>query len=500
MSAAESPLASGACRLVLTNTPGAAALACALVRAYAGALGFTPRELDQIELGVEEAVSNVVRHAFPPDEPNQFELTCRATPLGLELLLHDQGLPFDPGRVPDFDPTAEGSAQGGLGMHLMRRVFDEVEYRNLGRGGKETRLVRHRELVPIGERSAAATDAVADEAAEPVDVIRLLDADDALEVARLIHEAYGYSYPYEHIYFPERIAALNASGELCSALAVTSSGRIAGHAALVIDPTTPDRAELAIVVTRMAWRGQGVAQRIGDFLIAHARASGLRLLFTNAVTAHPYTQQFMHQLGFRDTALLPGHAPSSLRFRRINEALAQRESCIYALRYLDERCRAERHLALPAARRELIEEIYASLGIAVHGTPLDGSLAPPTGACLIDTAIHAGLELAQLRLLRWGSDALEVLRARLAQLRRERMAVIELQLPLTEAHTAAALARIEALGFLFSGILPGVDAGDDRLVLDFIADPGFDFDAPKIHSALGQRLRTQMREQALGNA
>lgn len=494
MSAAEPALAPGACRLTLGNEAHSAALACALARAFAAQLGFGEAELGAIELGLEEAVSNVARHAFPADEHHEFEVLLQATPLGLEILIRDQGLPFDPTRVPDYDPAAVPDTQmhAGLGMHLMRQAFDAVEYRNLGHGGKEARLLKHRELVPIGERRPpAAAEAPVEEASE----IRLLRPEDALEVARLIHEAYGYSYPYEHIYFPERIAALNAAGELCSALALTPSGRIAGHAALVIDAALPDRAELAIVVTRMQHRGQGVARRIGEFLVARARELGVRMLFTHAVTAHPYTQQFMHQLGFRDTALLPGHAPASLRFRKIADALAQRESCMYAVRYLDDACRGERAATLPAAHREPIRSIYAGLGIPLREMDATAPPALPPHAD-VEVAVHGGLELAQLKVVRWGEDAIDVVRARLAAFRRERMAVVELGLPLCDPQTAGRCAEIEALGFVFSGVIPGTAPVDDRLAFDFLADGGFDYEAPRIWSELGQQLRDHVRAAA----
>jgi serine/threonine-protein kinase RsbW len=492
MSGAEATLPLGGCSLTLTNDASSAALACALARAFSGQLGFDAHELDQIELGVEEAVSNVVRHAFPPGELHTFDVVYQPSTLGLEILIRDQGQPFDPSRIPDYDPQAAPDAQleAGLGMHLIRRAFDRVDHRNLGRGGKETRLLKHRELSPIGERPLAAA---SHDSVEAVSAIRLLRAEDALDVSRCIHEAYGYSYPYEHIYFPERIVALNEAGQLCSALAVTPSGRVAGHAALVVDDAQPDRAELAIVVTRIEYRGQGVARKLGDFLVDQARARGMRLLFTHAVTAHPFTQRFMHQLGFRDCAILPGHAPSSLRFRKIAEALGQRESCVLSVRFLDDARPSERLAVAPAEHRAMLEAIYENLGV-----PLRWMEAPPETAELpphagIDTSVHTGLELATLEVRSWGADALPVLRARLAQLRRERMAVVELKLPLCDPHTARVLPEVETLGFVFSGASPGVEPREDRLVLDFVADPGFDYDAPKIHSPLGSRLRDYAR-------
>ncbi len=484
MSSAEGILAPGACRLTLTNHPDATALACALARAFAAQLGFSARELGQIELGVEESVSNVIRHAFPSDELNQFDVVLRPSPLGLEILIEDQGLPFDPASVPEFDATAMDPLRGGLGMQLMRSAFDETEYRNLGHRGKQTRLLKYRELAPMEAPPAPARAP----APEPVAEIRRFRAADAIEVSRLIHEAYGYSYPYEHIYFPERVAALNVDGELISALALTASGRVAGHAALVTDAAAPERAELAIVVTRPEFRGQGVAQRLGEFLVDLARSRGIGMLFTNAVTAHPWTQRFMYQLGFRDCALLPGHAPASVRFRRIAEDLPQRESCVYAVRFLEPQRPTERRAVLPERHRVLLEAIYAELGLPLRAIAPPAVGNPPPRA-RVDAAVHHGLELAQLRLLTWGADALAVLRARVAEFRRARMAVIELQLPFCDPSSTAALDAVEALGFVFSGIEPGLHAADDRMILNLVSDGGFDYAALALHSALAQRLR-----------
>ena len=43
-------------------------------------------------------------------------------------------------------------------------------------------------------------------------------------------------------------------------------------------------------------------------------------------------------------------------------------------------------------------------------------------------------------------------------------------------------------------IWPGTTPAEDQLIYNHVADPGFDYDALKIHSDLGQRLRTMMRE------
>lgn len=494
MNDSESSLASGACRLTLTNEAGSPALACALARNFGAQLGFDAEALDRIELGIEEAVSNVVRHAFARDELHDFDVTFQRSGLGLEILIHDQGQPFDPAHIPDYDPDLSlvERPDTGLGMRLIRRAFDQVAYHNLGHAGKQMRLVKFGELIPIGERELPPSHQPKE--AEAVSDIRLMRPDEALAVARLVHEAYGYSYPYEHIYFPERIVELNVSGALCSAVAVTPSGHIAGHAALMGDEHHSDRAELGIVVTGMAYRGQGVAQRIGEFLLAEARRRGLRLLYSNAVTAHPYTQLFMHKLGFAECALLPGHAPASLRFRKVVDELPQRESCMLMVNFIDPTCRSQREAAVPDKHRETLAALYTHLDIPFHALsrPVDTAALPEHTR--VHSSIHTGLELALLRVTEWGRDGVDSLRARVAQLRRDRTAVIELQLPLADPHTALWMPNIEALGFRFGGVSPGADGSEDHLLLEFVGDPGFNYAALNIASETGKQLRKHMAE------
>ena len=137
------PLISGYSCLTLTNEASAPALACAHVRSVAAQLGFNGEEQDAIELGVEEATANVVQHAFAPDELNSFQVICRPTALGLEICIRDQGMPFDPEQLPEFQPehVLDAPLEGGLGTFLMKQVFDQVVFRNLGKDGKESGIL-----------------------------------------------------------------------------------------------------------------------------------------------------------------------------------------------------------------------------------------------------------------------------------------------------------------------------------------------------------------------
>ena len=58
-----------------------------------------------------------------------------------------------------------------------------------------------------------------------------MEPSEALEVAKTVYRTYGYSYAHDYIYYPEKIIALNASGEVQSAVAVTEADEIAAREA-----------------------------------------------------------------------------------------------------------------------------------------------------------------------------------------------------------------------------------------------------------------------------
>jgi len=86
----------------------------------------------QIALAVEEAVSNVVNHAFaglPPPYLIIVRLDITSQLVAVEIV--DNGHPFDPTTAPDPDVSVslEGRSPGGLGIHLIRGMMDRIRYR-----------------------------------------------------------------------------------------------------------------------------------------------------------------------------------------------------------------------------------------------------------------------------------------------------------------------------------------------------------------------------------
>jgi anti-sigma regulatory factor (Ser/Thr protein kinase) len=100
----------------------------------------------KLALTLEEAVANVIQHAFdniPPPHRIAVALTIDAERVTAEIV--DNGHPFDPSAAPEPDRAAplEARDPGGLGIHLIRRMMDDVAYRRVA-GENRLRLEKLR--------------------------------------------------------------------------------------------------------------------------------------------------------------------------------------------------------------------------------------------------------------------------------------------------------------------------------------------------------------------
>ena len=95
------------------------------------------RELDcpselipSLNLALEEAVTNVILYAYPKGIYGPVELDASRVEGSLVFVLSDSGKPFDPTARPDVDisASAEDRPIGGLGIHLVRNIMDNVSY------------------------------------------------------------------------------------------------------------------------------------------------------------------------------------------------------------------------------------------------------------------------------------------------------------------------------------------------------------------------------------
>jgi len=117
-------------RLTLHNDIGEIDLLPPFIEGICEVAGVDAETTMQLNLALEEAVSNVMLYAFPTGEVHIFELQCRVDKDCLSFEIIDGGKPFDPTAHDDPDVTlsAEERSIGGLGIFMVRQIMDEVRY------------------------------------------------------------------------------------------------------------------------------------------------------------------------------------------------------------------------------------------------------------------------------------------------------------------------------------------------------------------------------------
>jgi anti-sigma regulatory factor (Ser/Thr protein kinase)/GNAT superfamily N-acetyltransferase len=465
-----------------------------LVRNFVGTVaelaGFDAAETPKIQDAAAEAASNVILHAYEPGEDASFDVICEPTPLGLNVIIRDMGMPFDPSLNPECPVDGH---EKGPGICLMKRSMDEVSFHNLGKGGKETHLFKHLYDKPIGGCMTAGEREEAERARaeEPLPkgsvpyTVRRMAPEEAVEVSKCAYAAYRYTYFYEYMYYPERIRISNESGEMISYVAVTSSGEVMGHAALQGEK---DRsvAELMAGFVKPRYRGQGCLNSLIGALIEEGKNRGFAGLYARAVTSHPYSQKTVLKYGFRACCLfLAQHDP--LHFLEIDTGKRDRESMLFAFLYLSPP--GSFRIYPPPRHAKTIMQLYNELGARPERGRERADLPQARSSVRVTAEPY---DAARIEVLQYGADVVDEVKRRFRELLTGPIEAVYLFLNLCDPLTAEVAGEFEEMGFFFAGINPGA-AGTDLLVLQYLNNITVDYDRLQFAADEGRRIADYVR-------
>jgi anti-sigma regulatory factor (Ser/Thr protein kinase)/RimJ/RimL family protein N-acetyltransferase len=481
------------------------AVAVAYVVEVSKKLGFEEDQRKKIGLAVEQAVANVMEQSFEPGDRQTLEISCERVPVGLQIIIKERGMPFDPLRIPLFQPRTDARQEPGelAGIPLLRDLVDEFSIHNLGPDGQEIRLVKYIrdkrvedyfqacELEQFQQPSKARK-----RISGPGEFqVHLMKPSEALEVSRSAYKAYGYTYSNEHIYYPDRMVELNENGQLISATAVTADGVLAGHCAISRSNSGSQSAEIGQAVVKPEFRGKGCLLRLTEFLINEAKSLGLTGLSARAVTSHTFSQRVTTRLGFTACAILLGYAPASVTFRDIKEELAQRETFVVQYKYLEKP--GPLKLYAPSRHKDFIAKLYGNLGVAPQfEAPEKSPAAALQSESILKTKTAASMPpgYASIEVRRCGKNIGSEVKNALKEFRLKRYDVIALYLDLRDPLTFHMVAEFEALGFFFGGILPGASVGE-ALVLQYLNNVAIDYDSIKLHTEASREILAYVKFQ-----
>jgi anti-sigma regulatory factor (Ser/Thr protein kinase) len=452
-------------------------------------IGFEKGDEEMILLALEEAVTNVISHAFEATEQSTFQIIFAPTVTGITIIIKDKGLPYDPGLLPEYKTPhdIEHMPLHGLGSFLMKECVDEVSFYNLGKEGKELHLVKHLPRRNIADYEMSEPDAFPEPREKEVShtfELRLMKPSEAVEVSRLFYRTYEYSYLADVMYYPDRLAALNEEGLITSIVAVSDENEIVGHVAMVRETLSDTIAEAARGAVKASFRGHDLFGKMEEFLIDRAKVLGLKGIYGKAVTVHTYSQKMTEKTGAGDCAVLLGCSPADILFKGIAEKLPQRGTYVYSFLPLVDLPTVA--VYPPPHHETIIRRIYSNLGQNRNfvTSPRD---VPAEELSLMDSKIVTESNVAEIALIRYGRDCVPALGHQLRDLCAKKIDHVTLFLNLGDPFTGLMCGEFEKLGFVISGIIPCLHFGD-TLMLQYLNNLVLDYSQIFLHSDMAKEI------------
>jgi len=101
-----------------------------LVEEFGERNGLEAKLVFNLNLVLDELVTNTVSYGYDDAAPHDIEITLRREDGLLTLVLEDDARAFNPldAPDPDLDASLEKRRVGGLGVHLVRTLMDTVDY------------------------------------------------------------------------------------------------------------------------------------------------------------------------------------------------------------------------------------------------------------------------------------------------------------------------------------------------------------------------------------
>ncbi len=105
--------------------------------------GFSEDDINKITIAVDEACTNIIKHGYNYSPDQQIDVEIVRTGSDFEIVISDKGKQFDPGSIqtPDMKDYFQHYRRGGLGVFLMKKIMDKVEF-DLHRDRNVLRMIK----------------------------------------------------------------------------------------------------------------------------------------------------------------------------------------------------------------------------------------------------------------------------------------------------------------------------------------------------------------------
>jgi len=87
----------------------------------------------ELNLGLDELFSNIISYGFEDESEHQIKFSLAKNRETLVVKVEDDGIPFNPLDVagPEVSRDLESINIGGLGIHLVKEMMDDIDYQRV---------------------------------------------------------------------------------------------------------------------------------------------------------------------------------------------------------------------------------------------------------------------------------------------------------------------------------------------------------------------------------
>ena len=422
------------------------------------------KEASEFALALNELVTDIILFAYPEEE-GEFNIEFNNFRTHLKIIVSELGEPFDPNRHQySLEKVLKDENFEGAGFRLIQNLVDDFIFLNKGKNGKEYRIIKnikHKHITEIFEEEEIKKE---EELTENIEYcLSTVTEDDAEDISKLIYRVYGYTYPKEEMYFPDKVKLALRQGKKFGVIVRTNTGEAVGYFAVIMS-TDSKIGEVGEAVVSPKHRGKGLMKSMMKALIDLAKSRGLLGLFGEAVTVHTISQKVNAKFNFKSTALLLGMFPSYIKYKNLAENYPQRISVVidFLPFYKDE----IKEVYLPTEYSKILKEIYENLGYKIVN--LKAKKLELKQLSHIDTNISYKFGHAILIVRKYGKDFEIQLQRRINDLKQKGIEAIFIDVPLDDPFTKSVVPILKKFGFIFAGLMPLFHREKDYLRMQMI--------------------------------
>ena len=107
---------------------------CLKLETFGAKMGLSKKLIFEINLALDELFTNIISYGFNDEEEHKIKVTITPQKEEICLCIEDDGVPFNPidFEIPDVACSVDDCKIGGLGIHIMRKLMDDICYERCG--------------------------------------------------------------------------------------------------------------------------------------------------------------------------------------------------------------------------------------------------------------------------------------------------------------------------------------------------------------------------------